>query len=143
MISVLENEYDGSGSSNTLTNDRFNPFLWSLKMKINILINLLYKMYIKQKARIKHTHTVLRIFVNIPLQKTYTLCVYLIYHTNTPIFSFNTTVSSCIHAFFLFLYFYILNTSIFSSLWSPILSRRYFISRKKTSFFCLKANTIS
>ena len=108
-----------------------------LKMKIKILINLLYKMYIKQKASIKHahthTHTVLRIFVNIPLQKTYILCVYLIYHTNTPIFSFNTTVSSCMHAFFV--YFYILNTRIFSLYWSPILPRRYFDSRKKNPSF--------
>ena len=135
MISVLENEYDGmSGSWNTLTNHRFNPFLWSLKMKINILINLLYKMYIKQKARIKHTHTVLRIFVNIPLQKTYILCVYLIYHTNTPIFSFNTTVSSCMHAFYCVLLHskYTHFFSLLESDSSPAIFR--FKKKKKPSF---------
>ena len=128
----------GTGHKTRMRNHRFKPFLRSLKMKINILLNLLYKMYIKQKASIKHahTHTVLRIFVNIPLQKTYILCVYLIYHTNTPIFSFNTTVSSCMHAFFCVL-LHSKYTHFFSLLESDSSPAIFRFKKKKTFFYCL------
>ena len=108
------------------------------KMKISILTNLLYKCTLNRKQvenTHTHTHTVLRIFVNIPLQKTYILCVYLIYHTNTPIFSFNTTVSSCMHAFFCVL-LHSKYTHFFSLLESDS-SPAIFRFKKKTFFYCL------
>ena len=129
----------GAGHQTRMRNHRFKPFLRPLKMKISTLTNLLYKMYVKQKTGRKHVHT--RCTKNsrkYTFKKTYILCFYLIY---IPIHAFflYTAVSSCIHAFFLYLYFYILNTRIFSLCWSPIIPRRYFVSKKKkkTSFFRL------
>ena len=99
-----------------------------------------------------HILAVLKIHVNIPLKKNIYIMFLFDLHTNTRIFSLHcclipytrifslhTAVSSCIHAFFLYLYFYILNTRIFSLCWSPILPRRYFVSKKKNLLFSLKS----
>ena len=125
----------GAGRQTRMRNHRFKPFLRSLKMKISTLTNLLYKMYIKQKTGRKHAHThCTKNLCKYTLKKNIYIMFLFDLHTNTRIFSLHTAVSSCIHAFFLYLYFYILNTRIFSLCWSPILPRRYFVSRKKPSF---------
>ena len=54
LISIFKVEYDGSRTSTTLANHRFMPILWSLKLMIFILNNLLNKIRIEEITGTNH-----------------------------------------------------------------------------------------